>query len=424
MEILENRYINGSEEKGRLIYVKYGFSQLLVFIVILLIACSSSDNNGNGGAQCSFNLSIEINESESIRSEVAFPLLTFDFPIDFQNANDCSNRIFVAEHKGIIKVFPNSKDVFDAKVFLDITDRVLNFGELGLVALTFHPDYKNNGYFYVHYVTGTTSDIRTRISRFSVSVDDPDRADPNSELILLEISEPEERHKGGSIAFGPDGYLYIAKGDGGVILPDDLPRTGQNLTDLFGKILRIDVDNPDPDRNYGIPVDNPFYADTEGFREEIYAYGFRNPFRMSFDSLTGQLWVGDVGTTIREEIDIIEKGKNYGWSIMEGSLCLESNCNTSGLTLPVFEYDRDVGHTIIGGYVYRGKRHPFLEGGYIYGDWFVGKAWVLRYEDGQVSNSELVNLGRPQSIISFGVDEIGDIYICTLDGFIYRMVGQ
>src|SRR3989339_1908631 len=246
----------------------------------------------------------------------AFPdLPAFSSPVDFQNAGDCKDRVFVVEQPGIIKVFENKSDISATKTFLNITDRVTSGGELGLLGLTFHPDYEHNGYFYVYYTA--PSSLRSVVARYQVTAN-PDSADKNSEVGLLTQNQPFSNHNAGQLSFGPDGYLYIALGDGGS--GGDPDENGQNKSSLLGKILRIDVDNPESPLNYGIPADNPFKDNTAGYKEEIFAYGFRNPWRFSFDSATDKLWVADVGQDRMEEIDVVEKGKNYGWSLMEGTL--------------------------------------------------------------------------------------------------------
>ncbi|MDZ7343212.1 MAG: PQQ-dependent sugar dehydrogenase [candidate division KSB1 bacterium] len=366
-------------------------------------------------------LAFIVSESHSqIELEVAFPNLSFSRPVDLQHVGDGSNRLFVVEQAGIIRVFENSASAAAAPVFLDIRDRVNDSGnEEGLLGLAFHPNYQTNGRFYVNYTAANPR--RTVIARYFVSVN-PNQADRNSEQILLEISQPFSNHNGGQLAFGPDGFLYIATGDGGS--GGDPQGNGQSLRTLLGKILRIDVDNPSGGRNYGIPSDNPFANNTAGFREEIYAYGLRNPWRFSFDPATGRLWAGDVGQDRREEVDLIEKGQNYGWNIMEGSLCFQpsSNCNMTGLVKPIWEYDHSlVGGraSITGGYVYRGKNNPELVGAYLYADFESGHIWALRYDGVNPStNTELQNTNL--FISSFGIDQHHELYICAFDGRIYR----
>ncbi len=339
----------------------------------------------------------------------AFPSLTFPQAVDLQHAGDGTDRIFVVSQQGVIYVFPNDPDVTSADEFLDISDRVVSGGERGLLGLAFHPDYENNGYFYVNYTA--PDPLRTVISRFEVSAGDPDVAEVTSEVVILEFDQTRSNHNGGQIAFGPDGYLYIASGDGGGAGdPDD---NAQDRTNLLGAILRIDVDNTQDGLNYAIPDDNPFAGNTEGYREEIYAYGLRNPWRMSFDFETGWLWCGDVGQVDWEVIHLIENGKNYGWNIIEGSHCypMGTECDKTGLELPLYEYEwGEDGQAITGGYVYRGSDHPDLYGKYVYGDYVFGTIWALEYEEGgDTVNTKL--LDTDFRISSFGVDQQGEIYI-------------
>ncbi len=347
----------------------------------------------------------------------AFPNLTFDRPVDLQHPGDGSGRLFVVEQAGVIKVFDNSPEVASASVFLDIRGRVLFGGEQGLLGLAFHPDFKNNGLFYVDYVAA--SPRRTVISRFRVDPGNPNRAAADSERVLLEIAQPFSNHNGGQLTFGPDGFLYIAMGDGGSA--GDPQGNGQNRKTLLGAILRIDVDRPSQGRNYGIPSDNPFAGNSAGFREEIYAYGLRNPWRFSFDPATGWLWAADVGQNRIEEIDIIEKGKNYGWNIMEGSSCFQpsTGCDTTGLVPPIWEYTHSLGQSITGGFVYRGPGVPELEGTYIYADFISGRVWALRYQ-GDISPESMLLQDTDLNIASFGVDADNELYLCAFDGQIYR----
>ncbi len=284
---------------------------------------------------------VSAQNSSAYSVTVAFPNLTFNQPDGIFPDPTNSNRLFVIEQAGVIKVFNNTQNASASSVFLDISSRVLYGGEQGLLGLAFHPNYSQNGYFYVDYVADNPR--RTVIARFSVSTNDANVADSNSQQVILEISQPFSNHKGGQLAFGPDGYLYIGVGDGGS--EGDPNGNGQNPSTLLGKILRIDVNTQSNGRNYSIPADNPFAGNTAGYREEIYAYGFRNPWRFSFDSATGALWVGDVGQDRVEEIDLVEKGKNYGWNTMEGTLCYNppSGCNQTGLTLPIWNYTHDLG---------------------------------------------------------------------------------
>jgi len=351
----------------------------------------------------------------------AFPNISFNQPVGIYHAEDGTDRLFVVAQQGEIYVFENSENVQTAMIFLDIKNRVLFGGEQGLLGLAFHPNFVSNGFFYVDYTAENPR--RTVISRFSVSQVNSNQADSNSEQIMLEIPQPYSNHNGGQIAFGPDGYLYVAMGDGGS--GGDPLGNGQDRSTLLGSILRINVDAPSEGREYGIPVDNPFVGNVQGHREEIYAYGLRNPWRFSFDSVTGWLWTGDVGQSTMEEIDIIEKGGNYGWNIMEGNRCYSPSdgCNKTGLKLPLWEYGHDLGTSVTGGFVYRGSMFPDLLGSYIYGDYGSGRIWALKYNgvDAPV-NMELLETGL--NIASFGVDAKNEVYICAFDNKIYKLTSS
>jgi len=292
-------------------------------------------------------------------------------PLVLTHAGDGSNRVFVATQHGVIHVFANDAKADKTQVFLDIQERVRyndKENEEGFLGLAFHPRYKENGEFFVFYTAKKAKQKHTNIvARFRVSKEDPNRADPDSEEEILRIERPFWNHDGGTLCFGPDGYLYIAVGDGG--LGGDPFNNGQNLNSLLGRILRIDVDRKDPGKNYAIPKDNPF-AQREKARPETWAYGLRNVWRMAFDRKTGRLWAGDVGQNLYEEIDIIEKGGNYGWNRREGLHHFGVNGlgPRKNLIDPIWEYHHDVGKSLTGGCVYRGSRLPELEGAYLYGD--------------------------------------------------------
>ncbi len=345
----------------------------------------------------------------------AYPNLTFSSPVDLQYAPDGTDRIFVVEQAGRIKVFENNGNTTTIKTFLDITDRVTSGGETGLLGLAFHPDYSSNGYFYVDYTT--PNPLRTHVSRFKVTAN-PDSADKNSELVLLEVAQPFANHNGGRVIFGPDDYLYIGLGDGGS--GGDPNDYAQNRTVLLGKILRIDVDNPSSGLNYGIPPDNPFVGNTQGWREEIYSFGMRNPWRFSFDHSTGRLWCGDVGQNSWEEIDTITSGGNYGWRCYEGNHPYNlSGCNAADYLFPIWEYDHTGSNcSITGGYVYRGMRRPELIGTYIYGDYCSGNVWSLDYSSVNLSNTQIST--AVASILSFGVDMNNELYVLCSNGKIYE----
>lgn len=356
------------------------------------------------------SLFIASNVRAQFTLENAFPNLSFSSPIDLQNSGDGTNRIFVVERAGRIKVFPNSSSATSLKTYLDITDRVSAGGEMGLLGLAFHPDYKNNGFFYVNY---TVSNPRvTRISRFQVSSENSDSADKNSELILLTFNQPFSNHNGGWIGFGPDdGYLYIGTGDGGS--GGDPQNNGQSITTFLGKILRIDIDNQDSGLEYAIPSDNPFTDSSGSILKEIYAWGMRNPWRNSFDPVTGWLWSADVGQNTWEEINIIERGKNYGWRCYEGNHSFNlSGCNYPEYIFPIWEYSHGLGCSITGGYVYRGPTVPELTGKYIYADYCTKTVWSLEYNDNAPPDNQTL-LTASGFVTSFGVDENNELYIVT-----------
>lgn len=386
----------------------------LLLLPMAAAACSGSSPSGGNT-----NENGQPPGADSYEAEVAFPHLSFSNPLDLQHPGDGSGRLFVVEQGGRIKVFANDASATEAATFLDITDQVVSGGERGLLGLAFHPGYEANGYFYVNYTA--PDPLRTVISRFRVSADDPNRADAASESILLSFPQPFGNHNGGQVRFGPDGYLYIATGDGGS--GGDPQGNGQDRSTLLGAILRIDVSGTAAGNNYAIPPDNPFAGNDQGFREEIFAYGLRNPFRFSFDAETGRLWAGDVGQNEFEEIDIIENGHNYGWNIMEGNACYEaSECDRSGLTPPVYVYDHSSGdRSVTGGFVYRGSRLQKLAGYYIYGDFVSGRIWALEASESEdPDNIELVDSGL--NISSFGIDAGNELYFTAFDGRVYRLV--
>ena len=352
---------------------------------------------------------------QSLELVRAFPHLTFTRPVFLTHSNDETDRVFVVQQDGVIKVFPNDSSASAATTFLDVSQKLSGTdGEEGLLGLAFDPRYVENGYFYVNYTTPDPR--RTVVARYSVSQGDPDSADPQSELRILEVWQPYSNHNGGMLMFGEDGYLYVGMGDGGS--GGDPEDRAQNLDSLLGKMLRLDVDSTSGQNNYAIPPDNPLVGNLRGFREEIYAWGFRNPWRYSQDPATGQIWVGDVGQDIWEEVNLLQRGGNYGWRFMEGTHCFNpsSGCDTTGLIMPVTEYSHGAdGCSVTGGYVYRGSKRPDLFGAYIYGDFCSGKIWALYLEGGEVTAESLL-VDSPYSISSFGVDQRNELYLCDLYG--------
>jgi glucose/arabinose dehydrogenase len=353
-------------------------------------------------------------------------------PLVLSGAHDGTNRVFVVSQYGTIHVWPNDPKVSEMQTFLDIRDRVQyddKMNEEGFLGLAFHPKYKENGEFYVYYSAKPSAENPhlSVISRFRVSKDDPNRADPASEEVLLKIPQPYWNHNGGTLVFGPDGYLYIGLGDGGY--RDDPHGTAQNLKSLLGKILRIDIDHKENGLAYAIPKDNPFVGKGDGARGEIWAYGVRNVWRIAFDRKTGVLWAGDVGQDTWEEIDIIVRGGNYGWNLREGKHPLVSQLDPKhkgskprpDLIEPIWEYHHNVGKSITGGSVYRGQQVPELAGSYIYADYVTGQVWALKYDAEKkhvIANRTIQTKGLP--ILSFGEDEQGEVYFLTQPGGIYK----
>ena len=343
-----------------------------------------------------------------------------EIPVDITHAGD--ERMFVVGKKGKIFIVDTAGVVSD-QLFLDISTRVnSNFSERGLLGLAFHPDYANNGYFFVNY-TGLSGE--TVVSRFEVS-SDPDVADASSEKIILRENQPFPNHNAGDLAFGPDGFLYIPMGDGGD--GGDPLNSGQTRTSLLGKILRIDIDNGDP---YAIPSDNPFVND-DFTQDEVWALGLRNPWRISFDRLTYDLWIGDVGQNAWEEISVqpaaSQGGENYGWRCYEGDATFNlGNCeDRSNFVFPVFAYRNnrfEDGCSVTGGFVYRGTRFPGMYGNYIFADYCSGKIWSIAPQDND-GNWEVTDQGKfsPPDFSTFGEDANGELFVASIgQGTIYRV---
>ena len=387
-----------------------------------------------------------VNTQAQVTYESAFPNLTFNFPVELQSPADNTDRMFVVEQPGVIKVFPRDENTLATEVstFLDITDRVYYSSgqEIGLLGLAFHPDFISNGYYYVYYTTQSPVSgisVRMVLSRFSVDPGNINFSDPSSELVLFQFDKNQNNsnHNGGKIAFGPDGYLYISFGDGGG--GNDPQNNAQNINNVFGSICRIDVDldgsnpletNPDlPDGNYEIPQDNPFVG-VDGL-DEIYVYGLRNTWKFSFDIPTGRLWGADVGQGTFEEINIIQNGENYGWSRYEANLLVNNNVVINEpVTFPIYFYDRLEGdQSVTGGFVYRGSAitstDPDIYSKYIFGDYVSGRVWALDYNSttGDTTRTFLFDLNG-EYVSCFAQDNFGEIYFSDYrsNAKIYKIV--
>jgi glucose/arabinose dehydrogenase len=383
-----------------------------------------------------------------------FPNLKIDRLVWMSEAPDGTGRFFAVGQAGKILVFKKDSDGGDAKEFLNIEDRHPYFqNEDGLMSIAFHPGFKTNGLFYIYYNQENPANqnlkpqnypFRSVVSEFKVSATDPDKADMASERVILEVQQPFWNHKGGELCFGPDGYLYLGLGDGG--LGGDPFGSGQSTSTLLAKMLRIDVntratvgrDAQQHQLQYGFPPDNPFMNEPDnqsGARKEIFAYGLRNPWRYSFDRQTGDLWVGDVGQDLWEEIDLVTNGGNYGWSVREGAHYYKPGPDGAQYIEPVMEYphltklqsegmfpDHPTGNCVIGGYVYRGEKYPSLDGVYIYADSSPGNIYGFRYDrDAHKVTAEGTLLRQPKTISGFAEDLDGELYTLMLDGHIYQV---
>ncbi|HWY74631.1 MAG TPA: PQQ-dependent sugar dehydrogenase [Verrucomicrobiae bacterium] len=357
----------------------------------------------------------------------AYPQVKLVRPLWLGESPDGSKRIFVAGQDGQIWIMPRDRGGSETKMFMDITNRKPHEQlEEGLLGLAFHPQFKSNRKFYIFYSQQYPK--RSVLSEIQASASDPDKADLSTERILMEIPKPYWNHNGGCIIFGPDGYLYVGVGDGGK--GNDPHNFGQNLRFVYGKILRIDVNSPEGAVGYGIPKDNPFVENKDSeFRPETWAYGLRNPWRFSFDRQTGDLWAGDVGQDKWEEVDLIVKGGNYGWSDREAFHRFREHPEGKNWIDPIIEYghskalaqeskfpDHSTGLSVTGGYVYRGKKLPDLVGVYLYADYVAGTVWGLRYQNGQLGAHGVVVKGNPaRPITSFGEDADGELYVMAFD---------
>jgi glucose/arabinose dehydrogenase len=371
-----------------------------------------------------------------------FPKLQCSNLVWMEQAPDGSDRFAIVEQDGRVLIVQKGADGSKAKEFLNIEDRQPHVStEQGLLSLAFHPGFKTNGLFYLYY--SRQNPRRTVLSEWKVSASDPDLADTNAERILLEIPQPSEVHKGGLLSFGSDGFLYAGIGDGGG--QNDEFGAAQNTSTVRGKILRIDVNTRSTIGlhgaremlPYGLPAGNPFIHEPDfwenSVRKEIWAYGLRNPWRFSWDRQTGQMWAGDVGQDKWEEIDLIVKGGNYGWGLREGAHYFKPGPEGARYIDPVMEYPHNtnllsetafprhsIGACVIGGYVYRGAKHPSLRGIYIYADYALGTIWGFRYTNGKVVDYGAL-LEQPKNITSFAQDLEGELYVLTMDGHIFAI---
>ncbi|MDX1492922.1 MAG: PQQ-dependent sugar dehydrogenase [Longimicrobiales bacterium] len=342
-----------------------------------------------------------------------------DQPVYLTSPPGDPTRLFVLEKAGRVRVIRDGELLTEP--FLDIRSETSSGGERGLLGLAFHPDYASNGYVYLHH-TDTGGD--TRVVRYTAASDDA--ADAASASVILQVDQPYANHNGGQLTFGPDGYLYLGLGDGGDA--NDPDGNGQDPSTLLGSILRLDVDGGSP---YAIPPDNPFASDPAG-APEVWAYGLRNPWRFSFDGLTGDLYVGDVGQNRLEEISYQEEsapgGANFGWNVTEGSECFQATeCDTSGLTLPVYDYGHDDGAcSVTGGYVYRGSELDLLRGRYFFGDYCTGFIRSFLVDGGVATDVQdhTADLGEVPGLASFGVDADRELYVVSIEGTVYRLTGS
>jgi glucose/arabinose dehydrogenase len=350
--------------------------------------------------------------------ERAFPGLTFNNPISMYQPPGDDTRWFLIEKGGQILVFPNDDTVAAVSVSADLSSRVDDEGEGGLLGMAFHPSFSGSGHIYLYFTEtgpGPSTPLVSRLTRYTMNISGV--IDTGSGFDILSVDQPATNHNGGDIKFGPDGYLYIALGDGGGA--GDPFGNGQDTTNLLGSVLRIDLDGEPP---YAIPAENVF-ASSSTDMPEIYAWGLRNPWRFSFDESTGDLWAGDVGQRAWEEIDLLVSGGNYGWNIEEGDHCFSPpvGCDDTGLIDPVYEYGRTEGRSVTGGYVYRGTAMPSLTGHYLFADWGSGRLWGFDASSMMPDAALLADAGM--SIVSFAADQNSELYVIDyFGGGVYRLV--
>jgi glucose/arabinose dehydrogenase len=395
---------------------------LALSATLILCACGGGGSSGSGGTQPPSSVTLGI--------EPAFAGLSFSSPVALLQAPGDSTRWFVVEQAGRVRVFDNNAAVTSSATFIDISAQVTFAGETGLLGMAFHRNFPTDRRAYLFYShSDASAGLVSRLAEFTTP-DGGRTLDPASERILLTINKPEDNHNGGGIAFGPDGYLYLGTGDGGGG-NDQHGAIGnaQSLTTLLGKILRIDIAAGAGGFNYQIPADNPFVANppcgTDGSGTlncpEIYAWGFRNPWRWSFDRQTGELWVGDVGQSAREEVDRVVLGGNYGWRCFEGTRITGLACGSpANLQAPIVDYGRTAGTTVTGGYVYRGSAYPALAGRYIFGDFGTGIIWnIPNTASPTLEVTTGLDTGVP--ISSFAEANNGELYVVSYDGRLFHI---
>ncbi len=415
--------------------MKYFTESVSLIIATTFIALTSSSTFAQPARQPTINLAQPPAELDvtpmPVKVVEAYPKLRIDRPIVITGAGDGSDRLFIASQQGpIYWIDQKDTEVETPHAFIDLTDHVTykdRENEEGLLGLAFHPKYQDNGYFYVYYNTAQRPHV-TIVSRFTANGNNHSVGDVSSEVELMRIQQPFWNHNGGTLAFGPDGYLYIALGDGGK--GNDPLQSGQDLSKLLGSVLRIDVDGTTNDLPYRIPADNPFVGVKNAW-PEIYAYGVRNIWRMSFDPKTHDLWAADVGQNEWEEVNIITKGGNFGWSLREAAHSftldgLKGSGPRADLIDPLIEYPHteNWGKSVTGGAVYRGKLTPTLDGYYLYGDYVTGRLWAMKYDrEGQkvVENRPIVR-EQMLPVFTFGQTDDGEVLMSTMmtGGVIYR----
>lgn len=378
----------------------------LLALPIILSACSNASplpTSPTQGSTSPTNEPTQPQKPESYQIVEAYPSLTFKQPLEYV-WSEARKKAYVVERGGLILEFEDSADVKGFNIFADLTDKVsVSATERGLLGFAFHPDYEDNGLYYVNYTTESDTVIESSKGE-----------------IVMKFPQPYSNHNGGHIAFGNDGYLYIAVGDGGGA--GDPQGNAQNLSRIYGKMLRLDIDKKSGTKNYSIPSDNPITDGRGGALPEIFAYGLRNTWKFSIDEMTGKIMAGDVGQNRIEEIDEIVRGGNYGWNIMEGTSVFKDDNVTDKATLipPVTEYQHPDGKSVTGGYIYRGETLSWLYGDYIYGDFVTGRVWAYDFENGE--SREILETGL--NISSFGLDRNGEILIVDYSGKLFRITSK